>query len=112
MAKKNKAKKKAARSTEIKFQIWVYYNGYSHEKDDEIREAAGDDDFGSGFGGERDISFFAQNKAHAMSMKDRILKVKGVSRVEFIDNSNGDAEGCMVFGKAGSKGVFRRYPLA
>jgi hypothetical protein len=103
------AKKKKARKTE-KFQVWAYYDGYDWEMDDRIRKAAGKDDFGTGFGGLRDLSFFAQNESHALRMKDRILKVKGVVRVEVINHSKGDSDGYMVYAKAGSKGTFRRYP--
>lgn len=109
MAKK-KAKKSRPTEKEQLFQVWAYYSGYDWDMDDRIEKAAGKESFGSGFGGERDISFFAQNEAHALRMKDRILKVKGVSRVEVIDHSNGDPKGYMVYAKPGSKGTFRRYP--
>lgn len=76
MAKKNKKQE-----SDNMIQVWAYSHDSSN--DSRVRRAAGKEDFGSGFGPEgRDISFFAQNENHAMRMKDRILKVAGIYKVE------------------------------
>jgi len=112
MAKK-KAKKKAKKVVaDPKFQVWAYYShpqGIAGDKDDEIRKAAGKEDFGSGFGmhgGLRDLSFFAQNMAHALRMKDRILKLRCVVRVEVSEDEKG---GNTVFTKKNKKGKWQSY---
>lgn len=106
MANKKKAKKVVA---EPKHQVWAYYTdseGVNWDKDSQIRKAAGKEDFGSGYGGERDISFFAQNMAHALRMKDRILSLPFVSHVEISVEGGG---GYTDFTKRNKKGKWHNY---
>ncbi len=69
------------------FQVWCYSKDAAN--DDEVRKVAGREDFGSGMGfGARDISFFANDKEEALKMKNRLLFVKGVVRVEVINEKD------------------------
>lgn len=73
----------AKKNSKEKIQVWVYSRNSSN--DEAVRKAAAKKDFGSGMGPEgRDISFFAQNEAHAYRLKDRTLQVAGVFKVEII----------------------------
>lgn len=73
----------AKKNSKEKIQVWVYSHNSSN--DAAVHAAAKKEDFGSGMGPEgRDISFFAQNEAHALRMKDRTLQVAGVFMVEII----------------------------
>lgn len=72
-----------AKDTSNKFQVWAYSKTMA--LDAAIHQAAQAERFGSGMGfGERDISFFADSEADAFAMKDRILKIRGVTKVEVV----------------------------
>jgi len=67
-----------------KIQVWVYSK--NSDNDDMVKQACNDaESFGSGYGfGYRDISFYANNNWHASLMKDKLLKTRGVSKVEIV----------------------------
>lgn len=83
MSNKSKRKKKANSTVAdgSEFQVWAYTTSTMH--DAEIRIAAQAESFGSGYGPEgRDISFYAETEADAMAMKDRLLKLPFIVKVE------------------------------
>lgn len=63
-------------------QVWVYSKDASNDK--AVREVAGREDFGSGYGHDRDISFFATDAEDADNLMKRFFDVPGVKRVEII----------------------------
>jgi len=67
-----------------KIQVWVY-SKKNADNDELIKQIANAESFGSGYGfGYKDISFYADNNCHASFMKDKLLKLRGVVKIEIV----------------------------
>lgn len=70
-----------AKNKDNLFQVWAYSKSTQH--DDIIRKTANADSFGSGLGPDgRDISFYADTEQDAVKMKDRLMQLSCVTKVE------------------------------
>lgn len=67
-----------------KIQVWVYSKKNANN-DELVKQTANAESFGSGYGfGYKDISFYADNDHHAALMKDKLLKLRGVVKIEIV----------------------------
>lgn len=67
-----------------KIQVWVY-SKKNADNDELIKQTANAESFASGYGfGYKDISFYADNNCHASLMRDKLLKLRGVVKIEVV----------------------------
>lgn len=67
-----------------KIQVWAFSKKNANN-DELIKQTANAESFGSGYGfGYRDISFYADNNCHASLMRDKLLKLRGVVKIEIV----------------------------